>query len=90
MFKCNKCGACCRSVGQSVLGEELALGSGICKYLDQNTNLCTIYDNRPILCNIDKYYHEYLMDSITIEDFYEQNHQACNKLRKNLNKQKGR
>ena len=86
MFNCDKCGACCRNVGRSELGKDLALASGICKHLDQSTNLCTIYDNRPIFCNVDKYYHKYLSDTISITDYYKQNHQACMKLRHLLKK----
>ena len=82
MFNCERCGACCRNVGKTELGKLLALPNGICKYLNQETNLCTIYKNRPIYCNVDKYYEKYLFDKISKQEFYDMNKKECDKLQK--------
>lgn len=37
MFPCERCAACCRHVGNSDLGKQMALPNGICKYLNQKT-----------------------------------------------------
>ena len=54
MFKCDKCGECCRHLNESDLYIELDRGDGVCKYLDGN--LCSIYENRPLHCRIDESY----------------------------------
>lgn len=82
MFNCERCGACCRTVGKTELGKHLALPNGICKYLNQKTNLCTIYKDRPIYCNVDKYYEKYLFDKISKQEFYDMNKKECDKLQK--------
>lgn len=85
MFNCEQCGACCRNVGKTELGKQLALPNGICKYLNQKTNLCTIYKDRPIFCNIDEYYKKYLYKIISLDMFYKLNKQQCKQIQ-NLNK----
>lgn len=49
-FPCNKCGLCCRRVSGI---QELNRGDGTCRHLDEKTNLCTIYDQRPDMCRVD-------------------------------------
>ena len=48
MFYCDRCGACCRNLRKSKLYAELDRGDGTCRYLAGN--LCSIYENRPLLC----------------------------------------
>ncbi len=46
-FNCDKCGLCCRSLKKfGELYADLDDGSGVCKFLDKTSNLCTIYDMR--------------------------------------------
>ena len=54
MFPCDKCGECCRNLNLSKVYSELDRGDGVCRYLDGN--LCSIYQNRPVLCRIDESY----------------------------------
>lgn len=75
MFKCDKCGHCCRHLANSEVYKELDRGDGVCKYLDGN--LCSIYDDRPDICNIDKAYELYFKDDISKEDYLKFNHDAC-------------
>lgn len=80
MFKCEQCGCCCRKIGKVSLGKNMALSNGICRYLNQKTNLCTIYEKRPIFCNVDVFYEKYYKDKISIENFYKINKEECKKL----------
>lgn len=81
MFKCKKCGACCSNVGTSELYADLDRGDGKCIYFDDKTNLCTIYEDRPIKCNVDKIYEAYFKNTMSLEEYYKLNYKACEKLR---------
>ena len=78
MFKCDCCGECCRNLDKSDLYKELNRGDGVCKFLMEN--LCSIYDNRPLLCRIDDSYDIYLKDRYTKEEYYKLNYEVCKKL----------
>lgn len=82
MFPCEKCGCCCRLVGRTPWGKWLALPDGVCRWLDQETNLCRIYEERPLFCNVDRYFEEHYKDSMSREDFYALNQRECAKLQK--------
>ena len=43
-------------------------------------NLCSIYDNRPLLCRIDDSYDIYFKDIYTKEEYYKLNYEVCKKL----------
>ena len=75
MFKCNKCGACCRHLDRSELYRELDRGDGVCKYLVQN--LCSIYDERPLLCRVDESYDAYFKYEMTKDEYYRLNYEGC-------------
>lgn len=60
---------------------ELDRGDGVCKYLDCTTKLCMIYNERPLLCNVDKAYQVLFKDQISIEEYYELNYKACKELK---------
>jgi len=79
MFTCEKCGCCCRRVGESFLGRQMAKPDGICKYLDESINLCTIYNERPIFCRVDDFYEKNLSDKMSREEFYRLNKEICKK-----------
>ena len=81
MFPCDKCGICCRHVGKIVQLKHLALSDGVCRYLDQESNLCMIYDSRPLHCNVEAYYYKYMKDAMSIDEFYEMNSEYCQKLK---------
>jgi Fe-S-cluster containining protein len=85
-FPCSGCGACCHRVDKGVanLGsknteDELYFPykwdeSGKCEMLTDD-NKCSVYDNRPLICNIDK-----LLPIIDIpkDIYYEMNIAYCN------------
>ena len=81
-FSCDCCGACCKNIRRSTFyTEELDRGDGVCKHLTAE-NLCEIYSERPIYCNVDAYYEKFLSQSMSREKFYEMNHLACEQLKK--------
>jgi Fe-S-cluster containining protein len=77
MFKCDKCGECCRNIGNSKELKKFDRGDGVCKYLDEKTNLCKIYNNRPEICRVDLMYEKYYKKFYSKEEFYELNYKAC-------------
>lgn len=86
MFKCNKCGQCCRNLRLNSLYAYLDDGTGCCKYLKGNE--CSIYYKRPVICNVDKCYELYFSNIMTLEEYYKKNMEACEilKNKKSLNK----
>ena len=76
MFKCNKCGQCCRNLRLNSL------------YAYLKGNECSIYDKRPVICNVDKCYELYFSNIMTLEEYYKKNMEACEMLKnkKSLNK----
>lgn len=79
MIDCSHCNApCCRHV----FG-PLDRGDGICRFLDNVSNRCTIYEHRPEICNTDVLYEKYFSDVITREEYDALNAAACEKLRSN-------
>ena len=81
MFICSKCGECCRNLNKSSLYKELDTGNGTCKYLVGN--MCSIYNDRPLLCRIDESYETFFKDIMTLEEYYKLNYEVCNKLKNN-------
>lgn len=80
-FECSKCGICCKLLDKSPLYQNLHFGNGVCKFLNQDTNLCTIYESRPVLCNVNKVYELYFKEEMPLEDFYLLNNSYCNELK---------
>lgn len=80
MFPCDQCGCCCRNLALSPLYAELDRGDGVCKYL--NGNLCGIYETRPLLCRVDESYEAFFKEVMSLEEYYQLNLDACQKLKK--------
>lgn len=83
MFKCDKCGECCRNLSLSPNYADLDRGDGVCKYLQGN--LCSIYSTRPLKCRIDESYKAFFANSISLEEYYKLNYDACEILKKSKN-----
>ncbi len=79
-FECDKCGLCCKNIRFSDLSAELDRGDGVCKHL--KNNLCEIYSERPIFCNVDAYYEKFLSKKLGREEFYNLNFEVCERLKK--------
>lgn len=79
MFPCTQCGCCCRRVGAlKSLGADFPYDTdefGVCEMLEDNK--CKVYNNRPTICNIEKYAKEQRIDK---ELFFSENIDACNKM----------
>ncbi len=87
MFPCDRCGACCQSVGRSEAYHDLDRGDGTCRHYDDATHLCRIYDHRPLRCNVDGFYETFLADKMPYEEYVEKNREACRALRRALKEQ---
>ena len=84
MFPCERCGCCCRRIGEVFFARHMAKPDGVCKYLDEATNLCTIYNERPIFCRVDELYEKNLSDKMSRADFYHINKEVCKKFQAEL------
>ncbi len=77
MYPCTRCGCCCKRIG--LLGVDFPYdinADGSCSKLSEN-NECTVYDERPLVCNIDKFAEVMEIDK---EIFYKANIATCNAL----------
>lgn len=79
-FPCTACGKCCRKVNLSEQTNYLNRGDGVCRYFDEKTNLCTIYNDRPLVCRVEDYYKKYLSQQYSWDEFIEINIKICNEL----------
>lgn len=80
VFFCDKCGLCCRSLNNSQLYDDLNDGTGTCIYYDKATKLCSIYENRPEKCNVEKMY-KYFPCDVTWEEYVKFNLECCKNLK---------
>lgn len=93
MFGCTKCGACCRKIDIAVQNTWMMEGFGVnikelsfpYKWDEQGTceklidNKCSVYNDRPLLCRIDKIIELIGVDK---EEFYSLTKASCNGLMK--------
>lgn len=79
MFKCDKCGICCKSLSGNPVYAELDRGDGTCRYL--KNNLCSIYDKRPLLCRVDEAYDKVFKGYMSEEAYYSKNYKMCKLLK---------
>ncbi len=84
-FDCSCCGLCCRNLDKNpyLKDTELCGADGVCIYLDQNTNLCTIYDSRPLICRVDDLYDSRYRDRMSRSEYYKLCHEICKILNNN-------
>ncbi len=78
-FPCTSCGLCCKNITGIVELVEFDAGNGVCKFLDLETNLCKIYESRPLICMVDEV-HKKLYSHIPLNEFYAKNAEICNAL----------
>ena len=79
-FRCIKCGLCCKNIQLVPQLHEYHNGDGICRFLDLKTNLCSIYNHRPDICNVEKSYELYFSNHYTEEEYLEMNYIGCETL----------
>lgn len=80
MFKCDKCGECCRNLNKSSIYNELHNGDGICRYLEGN--ICSIYEKRPLICRVDECYEVLFKSQLKYEDYIMLNYKYCEELKR--------
>ena len=80
-FPCNGCGKCCRHVDRSQETSWLDRGDAVCRHFDEVTNLCLIYEDRPLVCRVEEYYEQHLSRSFEWNDFVKINLEICQNLR---------
>lgn len=87
-FNCSCCGFCCRCIAKVL--PKFDRGDGACKYLDEETNLCTIYEDRPLVCRVDDAYDVLGEEKLGMSrlEWYEKNHACCRDIQE-LFKKKG-
>jgi len=78
IFPCVRCGLCCRHVKKVPGFDYLDRGDGVCRYLKNRQ--CDIYENRPVICNVQTMYDLYYRDKVDKEVFFRENIIACIKL----------
>jgi Fe-S-cluster containining protein len=74
-FPCIHCGLCCRTLKNVPEAAHLHNGNGVCTYLEGN--LCTIYETRPLICNIEAMYVAYFRKAMTWTEFISMNIRSC-------------
>lgn len=57
-FECDRCGLCCRLIGNVPQLKHFDRGDGVCVHLTCD-NLCDIYDHRPEVCSVDRMYSRF-------------------------------
>ncbi|GHT63771.1 hypothetical protein FACS1894110_02180 [Spirochaetia bacterium] len=57
---------------------EYDRGDGVCRYL--KNNLCEIYEDRPVICNVEKMYDAFFREYMTEQDFIDKNLVSCKQL----------
>ncbi|MGI3476967.1 YkgJ family cysteine cluster protein [Providencia stuartii] len=76
-FPCNSCGKCCKKVNASTETSFLDRGDGVCYHFDEITNLCSIYETRPLVCRVEDYYRKNLSEILSWDEFVELNMRVC-------------
>lgn len=88
-FPCSGCGCCCKRIDkllnslqffseedQEILNFPYKHKNGICENLNEQ-NECSIYENRPLICNVDKFAEYYNKEK---KSFYLNTIEVCNEI----------
>lgn len=79
-FSCDKCGLCCRHVGDFPYMKDYDRGDGTCKHLTDE-NLCEIYENRPPICNTEMLYERFFSRFMTRDEYDQFNLESCERIK---------
>ena len=80
-FPCTACGQCCKHVHLSEQTNYLNRGDGTCRHFDDESLLCNIYEQRPLICRIEDYYDEHLSHLYEWDGFVKMNLEVCEQLK---------
>jgi Fe-S-cluster containining protein len=61
---------------------EFDRGDGICRHLENN--LCTIYESRPLVCNVEKMFNAYYNEKMSEDEYVVENIKVCKFLQSNF------
>ena len=78
-YPCKQCGCCCKNIPKIRELEVFDRGDGVCKFFEENK--CSIYENRPQLCQGDYVYHSFFFDKMSVADFHTESKKWCDLLR---------
>lgn len=84
-FLCDKCGLCCKHIKGIKELENFMLEDGSCINLNNETNLCRIYDVRPKICRVYEMFEDVFFKFMNKEEYIKLNIKSCEIL-KNLYK----
>ena len=103
IFPCDGCGLCCEHLGE-ILAKNMdpksifyeisrefpykADETGTCEKLDKVTRRCTVYQNRPELCQVSKMYDRYPYLASSKQMWFNLNKEVCNKFKRDGKKRK--
>lgn len=76
-FPCNQCGACCRHVNRAVETRYLDRSDGVCRHYDEISKQCNIYEQRPLICQVEKQFLLNYQDQYSWPEFIDMNQIAC-------------
>ena len=80
-FQCDKCGICCKLIKGIPQLAAFDRGDGVCIHLKDN--LCSIYDSRPDICNVEKMYALF-KDQMTEKEYLQLMTDSCSALKKSF------
>lgn len=81
-WHCDCCGLCCRHVGRFAQMRDYALEDGSCRYLVDNK--CSIYDHRPLVCNVAEAYRQHFRKTMSEAEYYDMQARACAELKNEI------
>lgn len=74
-FECDRCGLCCRLIGNVPQLRHFDRGDGVCVHLTEG-NLCDIYETRPEVCSVDRMYSRFAA-KLTKEEYLDAMSRSC-------------
>lgn len=77
-FQCDKCGICCKLLKGIPQLAAFDRGDGVCIHLKDN--LCSIYESRPDICNVEKMY-VFFKEQISEEEYLQLMSNSCKVLK---------
>lgn len=81
-FPCTRCGLCCRHVHLSDETRFLDRGDGTCLHYEDDSRGCSIYDERPDICRVDRQYTLRYARLYTWDEYVVANLAVCSALEK--------
>ena len=77
-FQCDKCGICCKLLKGIPQLAAFDRGNGVCIHLKDN--LCSIYESRPDICNVEKMY-VFFKEQMSEEEYLQLMSNSCKVLK---------